>query len=68
MKLTRIQEIMREVEELHEEMAGLQERCNHPGASRRARGDSGNIMTGRDASYWYEYECSLCFKKWSAPQ
>lgn len=46
----------------------LQEACTHPKAKKINRGSSGNIMTGRDPSYWRECTCPDCGKQWEEPQ
>ena len=66
--MNQIDRINRKIKRLEEEKAAIQEACSHPKVKRVGRGDSGNILTGRDPSSWYECECKLCQKKWSEPQ
>lgn len=68
MKKTRIQEIDDEIARLREEKCVIQSKCSHPSVIRKGRGDSGNILTGRDPSSWYACECELCGKHWNEPQ
>jgi hypothetical protein len=63
-----VQDIDDQIDLLYARKARIQDKCSHPEHERTPHGDGGNIMTGRDASYWYECYCSLCDKRWNEPQ
>lgn len=45
----------------------LQSQCQHPSASKKYCGDTGNWDRSQD-SYWIEYRCPDCGKFWSVDQ
>lgn len=45
----------------------LKELCLHPDASKKHCGDTGNWDRNED-SYWIEYKCPDCDKRWSVDQ
>lgn len=58
-------EISKQIEDLEAKRESIRSKCSHPSVKRTPKGDSGNILTGRDASYWDDCECELCGKRWS---
>lgn len=55
-----------ELEKLHAEKEELQKTCPHTNATKK-----GNSSTGswdRDDSYWWEFDCPDCGKRWTEPQ
>jgi hypothetical protein len=45
----------------------LQTICKHPSADKKYRGDSGNWDRSQD-SYWIEFKCPDCGKRWIEDQ
>lgn len=45
----------------------LQLLCSHPNATKKYCGDTGNWDRAAD-SYWIEYRCPDCGKKWNVDQ
>lgn len=45
----------------------LQASCSHPSASKKHCGNSGNYDPSAD-SYWIEYRCPDCNKRWNEDQ
>lgn len=58
----------KEEKRIREELKELQENCPHSNAVRKNRGDCGNILTGRDPSYWVHCSCPDCGKVWTEDQ
>jgi len=51
---------------LYNAVTKLQTDCTHPNAVETPKSDTGNWCRGDD-SYWYEYECPDCHKRWITP-
>lgn len=64
--MTRIQEIDERIQELRSEKIAIQDGCSHPPVAVRYLygADTGNWDRGSD-TYWTEYHCTLCEKRWS---
>lgn len=45
----------------------LQTLCQHPNASKKYGSDTGNWDRGQD-SYWIDYNCPDCGKRWQEDQ
>lgn len=45
----------------------LQEKCEHPHATKVGRGSTGNYDPTQDC-YWWEFKCPDCDKFWTKPQ
>lgn len=45
----------------------LQNLCKHPNADKKYNGSTGN-WDRNDDSYWIEYKCPDCDKRWSEDQ
>jgi hypothetical protein len=56
--------ILNEMAKLTDELNIVRQICPHENTSRVNRGSEGNILTGRDPSYWVECECPDCGKTW----
>lgn len=61
---------LRRVKRLHEKAAAItdaleaeQQACGHPFLQKRNRGSTGNYDPSSD-SYWAEYYCDVCDKRW----
>lgn len=63
-----IEKIDKEIDALLDRKEKIQSACSHPDKSSVKNGDSGNVMTGRDPSYWVDHECNLCGKRWRDSQ
>jgi hypothetical protein len=63
-----IEQIDREIEALEKRKAAIQKKCSHPDITKINKGDSGNILTGRDQSYWSDNTCNLCGHRWTSEQ
>lgn len=64
-----VDEIKGRIEELEKQLLVIQEQCTHPKASLSAiaKGSTGNYDSFSD-SYWIDFHCKLCDKKWNEPQ
>jgi hypothetical protein len=60
-----ILEIEKQIEALEQKKADIQNKCSHPSVKKVGRGDEGNILTGRDPSYWTQCTCELCGLRWN---
>ena len=56
------------IDDAKKDIESIQSLCPHPNATKIKRGDSGNIMTGRDESYWKKCKCPDCGKQWNEDQ
>lgn len=63
-----IDKIDEQVNVLLKRKAEIQQSCSHPDRTSVDRGDEGNILTGREESYWTEHYCNLCGHKWTTSQ
>lgn len=64
-ELKRIQD---EQKKLDDELETIRAICSHPNATKVNRGSEGNILTGRDPSYWRECSCPDCGQIWTEDQ
>lgn len=55
--------ILREMNDLSQELRKHQERCKHKNATYISKGDTGNWCRDDD-SYWQEWKCPTCKKSW----
>lgn len=49
------------------ELSKLQNICQHPNVMKTHKGDTGNYDPTQD-SYWIEFHCPDCGKRWNIPQ
>jgi hypothetical protein len=57
----------RKIIKWQQELNHLQESCTHEGAAKVAKSDTGNYCK-QDDSYWYDFDCPVCGKRWTEPQ
>jgi hypothetical protein len=59
--------IDRREEKLAKELAKLQAACQHPGVVKKYGGSTGNYDPSAD-SYWIDFNCPDCHKRWRTDQ
>ena len=59
--------IDRREDRLAQELAALQAACTHPSVNKKYCGNTGNYDPSAD-SYWIEFSCPDCRKKWITDQ
>jgi len=59
--------IDRREEKLAHELAKLQALCKHPNVEKEYKSNTGNYDPSAD-SYWIEFRCPDCRKRWSIDQ
>lgn len=57
-------EIRRRIEAANRDMMQLQALCQHPDAEKKHGSNTGNYDPSAD-SYWTDYNCPDCSKRWS---
>jgi hypothetical protein len=64
-----IEEMEKEISALYKKIADIQAQCSHPEAvvTKVAQSYTGNWCE-YDNTYWWEFNCDLCKKRWSEPQ
>ena len=67
--MSRVDDIKKQIKELHAELNQIQTECSHPKSclTKEAKSNTGNYDP-HDDHYWYELHCSLCDKRWSEDQ
>ena len=67
--MSRVDEICNEINSLNKELIVIQNQCSHPKKDVKSKKGSstGNYDPSSD-SYWIDYHCTLCNKKWSKDQ
>ena len=62
-------QILKEIQELQDQLNTIQEQCSHPDTCviKIPRSFTGNWDKGQDR-YWYNCKCHLCGKKWEEDQ
>ena len=62
-------QILKEIQELQDQLNTIQEQCSHPEpcVTKIPRSCTGNWDRGQD-SYWNDCLCSLCGKSWREDQ
>jgi hypothetical protein len=63
-----IDQIDDQIDALKKRKAEIQQACSHPDKRSVNKGDDGNILTGREESYWTDHTCNLCGHKWTTSQ
>jgi len=63
-----IDQIDSEIAALRKRKETIQKACSHPEKTSVNKGSDGDIMNGRDPSYWREHTCHLCGLKWTTSQ
>ncbi len=55
------------VSKLHDQLKELQAECQHPNVNKEYKGDTGNYDPTCD-SYWIDWRCPDCVKRWRTDQ
>ena len=57
-----------QISALQEQIEEIQEQCSHPSAcvTKKRGSDTGNFCPSDD-SYWTDFHCTLCDKRWTEP-
>lgn len=64
MKILKAEKILDQIDDLYRELTAHQKRCKHIKKTRENKSDTGNYCPSDD-SYWAEFECPTCLRKWS---
>lgn len=59
--------IMKKIESLEQEINELQEECPHANVTIKHDSNTGNYDPTAD-SYWIDFHCQDCDKRWRTPQ
>ena len=59
--------LMIKEEKIALKMIKLQNKCEHPNVNKKYRSNTGNYDPTAD-SYWIEYDCLDCDRRWSEDQ
>lgn len=65
--LTKVQRRVAKIETLYKEIAEIQAGCKHEAATKKAGANTGNYDPSCN-SYWYDYTCPECQKRWREDQ
>ena len=72
MKLNKTQKehirIEKKIDFWYKKQKQLEAKCKHKNATKTNEGSDGNIMVGRDPSYWRNCNCPDCGKHWTEDQ
>ena len=64
--MSRVDEIRIEIQKLNDELKSIQEECSHPKAClTKEYGSDTGIWCRYDDSYWTNFHCNLCDKRWT---
>ena len=59
--------IQREIDEKYKKLHSHQEQCKHLKATKKYCSNTGNYDPSQD-SYWIDFYCETCLKRWSEKQ
>lgn len=65
--VTKRRHALKKIADYKELLEQLQTVCKHPNADKKYCADTGNYDMSQD-SYWIEWSCPDCGKKWDTPQ
>ena len=63
----KLQTIINTMDKLSNQLAVLQETCAHPDVTKKYGGSTGNYDPSAD-SYWIDWHCPDCGKRWTTDQ
>ena len=63
MKELKAHKLVKQINELEQELRSAQDKCKHKKATKKAGCNTGNFCPYDDV-YWYDFECPTCLKKW----
>lgn len=67
--MSRVIEIKAEIQKLVDQLDSIQADCSHPkGALKTKHGSSTGNYDPTSDSYWTDYHCTICDKKWTEDQ
>jgi len=64
---TKVKKINENISALRKNLSEIQETCPHINLTKTSHGSTGNYDPTQD-SYWYEFICHDCGKRWSEEQ
>lgn len=64
---TRVDRIHNAFTKLQKDLKRLQDECTHPNVEKEYKADTGNWDRGDD-SYWINFDCPDCRKRWMEDQ
>lgn len=63
----KVDKLKEKIDNAYKEIKEVQATCQHPNADKKYCGSTGNYDPSND-SYWIDFHCQDCNKRWSTPQ